>query len=120
MPPDVQPSAAAVAADADLSGAGSYWVAKAQRETALAKLAELDLAARQGELVARARVENAAYATSRQLRDSILGLPARIAPELAVITDAFALEVALKTALRDVLEGFVKTSAQQLKAVLER
>ena len=95
-----------------------YWDNKARREAALASLAELELAKTAGSLVGRAKVEAAAYATGRMLRDSIMGLPTRLAPELAVLTDAFQVEQLLRKELAAVLDGMAKLALDDLTNAL--
>lgn len=91
-----------------------YWDNKARREGALAELAELELSQKRGELVDRARVESAAFAIGRMLRDAVLGLPTQLAPELASMTDAMAIEAKLREALRQVFADTVKLTADDL------
>jgi hypothetical protein len=96
-----------------------YWQARANREESMAQLAYIELQRQQGALVERARVEAAAFAISRMLRDSILGLPVKLAPELATMTDAFQTEMKLRDALRQVLADIAKLSEQDLAQALE-
>lgn len=108
----------------DAGGGGSsdpkYWDNKARREGALAELAELDLAKRRGELVERAKVEDASFAIGRMLRDSVLGLPTQLAPELAAMTDSFEIESKLRSALRKVFEDTTKLTADDLIKAMEQ
>ncbi len=97
-----------------------YWNNKARREGALAEMAELELAKKRGDLVDRQRVEDAAFAIGRMLRDSVLGLPTQLAPEFAAMTDAFEIENKMRAALRRVLEDTSRLSADDLlKAMKE-
>lgn len=97
-----------------------YWDNKARREGALAELAELELAKRRGELVDRARVESAAFAIGRMLRDAVLGLPTQLAPALASVTDSFEVEAQLRTALRRVFEDTARLTADDLDKAMEQ
>lgn len=97
-----------------------YWENKARREGALAELAELELAKRRGELVDRARVESAAFAIGRMLRDAVLGLPTQLAPALVSMTDAFEVETKLRAALRQVFEDTVKLTHDDLDKAMEQ
>lgn len=97
-----------------------YWENKARREGALAELAELELAKKRGDLVERARVESAAFAIGRMLRDAVLGLPTHLAPELATLTDAFEVEARLRAALSGVFEDTVKLTADDLDKAMEQ
>lgn len=105
--------------DAGASSDPKYWNAKARREDTLAELAQLDLAKKRGDLVERERVEAMSYAAGRMLRDAVLGLPTRLAPELATMTDPFEIEVKLREALRQVLADMSKMSADDLEKAME-
>ena len=106
--------------DAEPSGAGSgdpgYWESKARRESALADMAELELQARLKKLVDRALVESTVEALHRTLRDALMGLPTRLAPEFSSMTDAFEIEVKLRDALRALLTDLSKKTAQDLRS----
>lgn len=115
--------AAQVVADAQISTGDSpvaepYWKIKARRETAMAAMAELELEKVRGQLIERDRVEAAAYATSRMLRDAILGIPSRISAELAALTDPFEVEMFLRRELSQVLTSMAKASEDDLKQAL--
>lgn len=105
--------------DAAGSNDPKYWDNKTRREGALAELAELELSKKRGDLVDRARVESAAFAIGRMLRDAVLGLPTRLAPDMATMTDAFEIETKLRAALRQVFEDAAKMSADDLEKALE-
>ena len=91
-----------------------YWDAKARRENTLGKLAEIELAKQEGRLVDRIEVEQMAYASARMLRDVVLGLPTRLAPELATLTDAFQIEVRMRDELRQIFTDMAKMTADDL------
>lgn len=56
-----------------------------------------------------ADMEREAYTEARMVRDTLLGaLPAKLAPQLAAITDVFALEQCLREGLRAALHGIVR------------
>lgn len=96
-----------------------YWDNKARREGALAELAELELAKQRGNLIERARVESAAFAIGRMLRDAVLGVPTQLAPQIVGQTDAFAIEQMLRTALRQVLEDHSRMTGDDLARAME-
>lgn len=100
-------------------GGFNFQNSRAQREFYLAVLAENEARKSSGELVARQAVENAAFATGRQLRDLILGLPKQISPALAAITDPWELERELVAHLRRVLEDANRMSATDLEQALQ-
>lgn len=67
---------------ADASSDSAYWTAKTRREIAAALREELELQRLAGELVRAADVRKAAFERARILRDSLMGVPDRLAPEL--------------------------------------
>lgn len=110
------------APDDDGSGGSAdpkYWNNKARREGALAELAELELSKKRGELVDRARVESVSFSVGRMVRDSVFGLLPQLAPELASMTDAFAIEIKLRDALRQVFADTTKLTAADLDRAME-
>lgn len=100
------------------AGGYDFQKARAQREFFLAQLAENEARKSSGELVERQAVENAAFATGRQLRDLLLGLPKQISPELAAITDPWELERQLTSHLRRVLDDAARLSQADLEQAL--
>jgi len=92
----------------------AYWDAHTRREVAAANREELLEKQLSGKLVDRVRVESAAFGIGRMLRDTVLGLPTQLAPEIAGMTDAFAIEVKMRDALRRVFKDFSKLTAQDL------
>ena len=96
-----------------------YWDKKTRREGALAELAELELSKKRGELVDRARVEQMSFAVGRTLRDAVLGLPTRLAPVFATMTDSFEIEVKLREALRQAFEDAAKMTAEDYSRLAE-
>ena len=87
----------------DDSGEG-YWESKARREKAEADLAELKLAEQRAELVRAADVRAAQARRLAALRESLLQLPARLAPVLAAEADAARCHETLQAELHAVLE----------------
>lgn len=92
----------------------SYWKSKARRENSLAEMAELELQKQLGTLVSRAMVETTVEALYRTLRDALMGLPTRMAPEFASMTDAFEIEVKWREATRALLTDLSNKTAQDL------
>jgi hypothetical protein len=99
-------------------GDPSYLDAKTRRETALAKLAEIELDRESRRLVSRARVAEAAKRLGRLLRDALLGIPTILAPELAALDDPLAIETRLADALRLVLHDIANLTAQDIEALI--
>jgi phage terminase Nu1 subunit (DNA packaging protein) len=85
--PDVAPPAAAAGLGASASAVPDYNASRARREAAEARLAELRLAEDSGELVRAADVRAHHAGRLAMLRESLLQIPARLAPVLAVETD---------------------------------
>jgi hypothetical protein len=96
-----------------------YWDARCRREVAEATRAELEMAKLAGYLVERKRVEEAAFRTSRMMRDAMLSLPARLAPELAALTDVWEIERRIAAGLRQVLDDMSKVTAADLERAME-
>lgn len=91
--------------------------AMAEKEEVELKLRQIELREREGELVERPRVEEAAARIGRLLRDTLIGLPVRLAPELASIGDTWEIEQRLTTALRKVLDDFAEMQADDVERV---
>lgn len=82
------------------------------------KLREIELREREGELVDRTRVEEAGARIARLLRDTIMGLPVRVAPDLALAGSAWEIEQRLTAALRKVLDDFTTMQAEDIERVM--
>jgi phage terminase Nu1 subunit (DNA packaging protein) len=67
------------------------------------KLAELDRKQREGELVERSDVEEAAFSNARRVRDALMNIPARIASLYAAETDPQKIHQNLEDEIRTVL-----------------
>jgi len=65
----------------------TYAASRADRESFLAKLAELDYRARAGELLEAEAVRAEVFKLGRRCRDMLLSLPERLAPRLAAGLD---------------------------------
>lgn len=95
-----------------------YTAAKAIREHYEGLRAKLEYERRCGELVERAAVERAAAHIGRMTRDTLLSIPARVASDLATVSDARLLEERLAGEIRKVLDDIAKTAAQDVGRVL--
>lgn len=82
----------------------AYWDSRARREAAEAEKAEIELAKLRGSVADREGMHRAAMALGRMLRDSMLGIPPKVAPEYAGMTDPFEIERHLDVAIRRVLD----------------
>lgn len=66
----------------------SFAQAKLAEMVYRAKLRRLDFETRSGKLIAADEVKVKWFAVARQIRDKILAMPAKLAPQLAALTDA--------------------------------
>ena len=93
--------------------------ARAHREYYLAQLAEAEFNKVQGSTVEVTAVQSGAYNAGRMLRDTLLGMPPQLAPELAAMTDPWEIERHLTAALRTRLEEASRMSAEDFGHTLE-
>ena len=93
----------------------------AREKRAKADLAELELAAKRRELVARADVDSLVRGLAIAARESLLALPGRLAPELALLSDVAAIEQQLTDELLLVCQTMHSgiTDAEVLRTVDE-
>lgn len=86
------------AATKELSGEGNsnYKKAAAARMFFNAKLAELEYSERAGKLISADKVKAEAFKISRRVRDSLLGVPERVAAEVAAMKDPRTIAIYLK------------------------
>jgi phage terminase Nu1 subunit (DNA packaging protein) len=71
------------------------------------KLAELDRKQREGELVERRDVEEAAFSSARNVRDALMNIPARVSSVYAAETDPHKIHQSLEDEIRKVLIDLV-------------
>lgn len=95
--------------------APDFQKARAMREHYLALQEQTNFHTQQGALVERKAVENAAYSAGRLVRDQLLGLPPRLAPEIAGMTDPWHIERLLTAAIRQALEDAERVSMADLE-----
>jgi hypothetical protein len=82
----------------------TYAEARAQHERFKSRLAELEVATIEGKLVNADEVKREAFRTARQVRDSLLNLPDRLAAELAAEPNQFKVHQRLVKEIRRALE----------------
>ncbi len=92
----------------------AYWDARTLREESEAAIAAMKRRQMEGELVERRRVEEASMRIGRTLRDAVLAVPTKLAPELSHLTDAWEIEQRVSAALRQVLADVAKMTAADL------
>lgn len=101
------PAPAEAAADASGGKGSRYDTSRAHREEFAAKNQELDYQIKAGKYVDAAELEAEVFRRERLVRDALLGMCAKAAPELATITDAFELELRLTAFVRAALKDLV-------------
>lgn len=87
--------------------------ARAHREFYLAQMAEMEFHKAQGSTVDVTAVQSGAYNAGRMLRDTLLGMPPQLAPELAAMSDPWEIERHLTAALRQRLEDAGRMSSEE-------
>lgn len=75
------------------------------KEKTIRELKEIDLAEKRKELVSAAQVKKDFFEIARKVRDNLLNIPGRIAPEIAAEVDPHRCEILLDKEIREVLEG---------------
>lgn len=84
--------------------ASNYQKAKAMKEFYNAKLAELEFQEKAGKLVSSARVKAESFKIGRRVRDSIMGVPERVAAEVAAMDEPRLISIYLKEQLAAALK----------------
>lgn len=121
LSPAVEPTSTA-APPPMTSGNGKqpdFQKARAHREFYLAQMAEMEFNKAQGSTVELEDVRSGAYNAGRMLRDTLLGMPPQLAPELAAMSDPWEIERHLTAALRSRLEEAGRMSAEEFGQTLE-
>ncbi len=111
--PGVGGSSASGGGIGDDSGS-AYWDARTLREQSEAAIADMKRRQMEGDLVERKRVEEASMRLGRMLRDAVLGVPTKLAPEVSHLSDTWEIEQRLTSALRQVLDDVAKMTADDL------
>ena len=97
------------ARNGDLGGQGSEALSilmlksRIKTEVERGKLAELDRKLREGELVERREVKEAAFSSARNIRDALMNIPARVSSLYAAETDPQKIHHSLEDEIRTVL-----------------
>ena len=89
-----------------------YAAARAEREEHEARLAELEVAEKEGELVSWALVKRDTQRAAMAYRDAVLSIGGRIAAQLAVMDDERAIERLITDAIRQELQRIADSGAQ--------
>jgi hypothetical protein len=77
--------------------------AKRRRELAMAQIAEIELAEKEGKLVSIEEIRKAGFEAARITRDSLINIPNRIADELVSLTDRDAVHSLLTNQIYEAL-----------------
>jgi hypothetical protein len=92
-------------------------LAKAEKETALAKAAQLELALAEKHLIVREDAEKIIFETSRTLRDKILSLCTKISPKLSTISSPPEIQKVLKKEFSDLLRNFIDENKERIENI---
>ncbi len=79
--------------------------ARTQKECHLAALRQMELDEKTGRLIPKDQVEKEAFEVARQVRNAMLGIPSRVAAQLAAMSDEFQIILVLTTEIRNALQG---------------
>lgn len=90
--------------DADGPGASNYQKARAAKEFYNANMAKLDFLKAAEKLIMADTVRSECFKIARRVRDSILGVPERVAPELANMDDPRSIAIYIKEQLAEALK----------------
>lgn len=89
-------------------GSNDYWDARSRREMAEAETAEMELAKLKGELIEVKAVENVWSKTCSAVREHLLQVRARLAPQLAAESDPFKVDQLLEAEHNQALAELAK------------
>lgn len=98
----------------DTPAGEDYSSMRARRERAEAMMAEIELAKAAGKVLDRESTLRALHAKFRELRDDAAGIGRRVAPRLAVLTDAREIRILVDREVATVFETFAKRQLQAL------
>jgi len=88
------------------SGEGGYNDHRTRREKSDADKAELEVLRLAGKLVERERVDTGSFEMFRMLRDRVMAMPRRCAPDVVGMADVREIELAMEDHLRKALGEF--------------
>ena len=91
-----------------LSNSQALLEARIAKEQAIAGLRKMELEERAGLLVDAKKVSRDAYNEGRRVRDAMLSIPSKIAPELASEIEPEKVAIILTKIIREALEGLVR------------
>ncbi|WP_095096617.1 hypothetical protein [Pseudomonas sp. Irchel 3A5] len=100
------------------TAAPDYQKARTRLAIAQAEKAETEVRHTNGELVERLVVDEAAFSSGRMVRDLLLALPAKLAPELSAMGDPWDVEKHLMHELRSALEDAERIATEDFNHAL--
>lgn len=92
-------------------GDPDYWVSRAKREAAEAEMAELELGKQRGDLLDVASVRSSWARVASSAQQALMQMAPRLAPVLAALTDAGAIQALIDEEVDRVLAEIVKGAA---------
>jgi phage terminase Nu1 subunit (DNA packaging protein) len=92
----------------------SYYEARQRKESALARLRELEVQTREGALVEREAVNREAFTVGRQIRDQLLNIPDRLAGVLVSLVLGEADKIKAQQAVHTQLTAEIRKTVQGL------
>lgn len=103
-PAEIPEEQAAPEAPQPSGHASNYAKARSIKESYEAQLKKLEYDEKSGKLIAADKVRADCYTAASIVREALLNMPARMAPELASVTDTFEVERILRTEIHGILE----------------
>jgi hypothetical protein len=82
-----------------------YGESRAKREHYLARLAELQVASQEQQLMDADEVRRERFETGRRIRNWLMAMAARVAPDLAVMDEPAAISIFMERQMADALTG---------------
>jgi hypothetical protein len=84
------------------------WLARYRKE-----LTHLELQTKQGLLIDKAEMQKDLFKVFREVRDSLLNIPSKIAPEVCAMDDPFEVQKFIEKQIRESLEALVKYAVEK-------
>jgi hypothetical protein len=84
------------------------WLARYRKE-----LTHLELQTKQGLLIDKGEMQKQLFKVFREVRDSLLNIPSKIAPEVVAMDDPFEVQAYIEKQIRESLEALVKYAVEK-------
>ena len=84
------------------------WLARYRKE-----LTHLELQTKQGLLIDKGEMQKQLFKVFREVRDSLLNIPSKIAPEVVAMDDPFEVQAYIDKQIRESLEALVKYAVEK-------